>query len=60
MLKNGGGVSTSGSSGFSQREAQDTANVYRIVRAMHSHGHLNADIDPLRLREHYAEDKTLQ
>jgi 2-oxoglutarate dehydrogenase complex dehydrogenase (E1) component-like enzyme len=27
---------------------------------MHSHGHLNADIDPLRLRDHYAENKSLQ
>ena len=37
----------------------DTANVYRLVRAYYSHGHLVADIDPLELQKHYAGNDTL-
>lgn len=37
----------------------DTANVYRLVRAYYSHGHLVADIDPLELQKHYADNATL-
>ena len=58
MIQSGAGASQQNSA-QGGRDSIDTANVYRIIRAFHSHGHLMADIDPLRLRHHYSNNETL-
>lgn len=58
LLKSGG-VSTGGTV-HSSRTSLETANIYRLIRAYHSHGHLLADIDPLEMKKHYADNETLK
>lgn len=47
-------------SGTGNQSLHDTANVYRLVRAFYSHGHLLADVDPLQLEKHYADNASLR
>lgn len=37
----------------------ETANLYRLIRAYHSHGHLLADVDPLEMAKNYAGNASL-
>jgi 2-oxoglutarate dehydrogenase complex dehydrogenase (E1) component-like enzyme len=41
------------------RTAFETANIYRLIRAYRSHGHLLADVDPIGMAEAYAHDPAL-
>ena len=43
----------------SVRTSVETANVYRLIRAHQTHGHLMADVDPIGLAEAYKGSESL-
>jgi len=57
-IKNGGGAGSG--SVQNNRTSVETANLYRLIRAYHSHGHLLADVDPLEMAKNYSGNASLQ
>ena len=41
------------------RQADELARIQALLRAYMTHGHYLADIDPLKLREHYSESPSV-
>ena len=54
-----GGISTAGSSQDSARVADESVRLTVLLRAFLTHGHLIADVDPLKLAEVYRDSPSL-
>jgi 2-oxoglutarate dehydrogenase E1 component len=55
----GGAKAEVGAPTGSVRTSVETANVYRLIRAHQTHGHLMADVDPIGLAKAYENDPEL-
>jgi len=59
LLKSGGANVSAGDTQDSVRASQDSAKLSVLVRAFLTHGHLVADIDPLKMKEVYKDNESL-
>lgn len=59
LLKSGAGANSGVQSGVgSERQAKEAVNLANFLNAFETMGHLLADLDPLRLQDHYKDIKT--